>query len=587
MVSELKHRVVAHLEVVYKQLSIAERGVIADSLIDAMHIVEAEAVAKGPVAGQFQNHWDERDIIAITYGDSFIEPTRKPLESLHDFLDQYVKGVINSVHILPFFPYSSDDGFSVIDYLTVNPELGDWSDVSSIAGDYKLMADLVINHCSAESRWFKNFCESKSPGLDYFATAEPDDDLSDVVRPRTSPLLRRVETAQGVQHAWCTFSHDQVDLNFENPAVLLEFTRIINDYIEQGVAIFRLDAVAFLWKRVGTSCLNLVETHEIVRLLRSLIEAKKSDAVIITETNIPNRENLSYFGNVNEAHVVYNFSLPPLLLNTLLTGNSHYLKNWLMSMPPAQMGTTYLNFFASHDGIGLRPAEGLLSEEEIQNLIDVMESHGGSVSWRALESGVKKPYEINISLFDALRGTVNGEDSWQFDRFYCAHAIVLALEGIPAIYVHSLLATGNDYERKAASGHNRGINRHQWDYDLLKGHLSDSDSQHYQVFSRLKSLIALRIEQPAFHPNATQYTLHLGDQIFAFWRQSLNRHQSIFAIHNISDQTQTIPLTAINLVGTDDWIDLVTGNHYRDLHGFLELKPYQFIWLTNKAYGAC
>lgn len=580
MVSELKHRVVAHLEVIYAQLSVAERGVIADSLIDAMHITE-----NASVPAQFQNHWNEKDVIAITYGDSFLEEGRKPLESLHSFLDHYVKGVINSVHILPFFPYSSDDGFSVIDYLMVNPVLGDWSHIEGIASDYKLMADLVINHCSAESRWFTNFCDDKSPGQGYFYTAEPDADLTEVVRPRTSPLLRTVETSAGAQHVWCTFSHDQVDLNFENPAVLLEFARIVGDYIDRGVAIFRLDAVAFLWKRVGTSCLNLPETHEIVRLLRSLIEAKKSDAVIITETNIPNRENLSYFGNVNEAHVVYNFSLPPLLLNTLLTGNSHYLKNWLMSMPPAQMGTTYLNFFASHDGIGLRPAEGLLSEEEIQQLIDTMELYGGSVSWRALDSGEKKPYEINISLFDALQGTVNGADSWRLERFYCAHAIVLALEGIPAIYIHSLLATGNDYERKAASGHNRGINRHQWDYDVLKGYLNDSDNQHYQVFLRLKSLISLRIEQPAFHPNATQYTLHLGDQIFAFWRQSMSRSQSIFAIHNISDQVQTVALTSLNLVDTDDWVDLVTGDHYRDLHAFLTLQPYQFIWLANKSYG--
>jgi len=165
----------------------------------------------------------------------------------------------------------------------------------------------------------------------------------------------------------------------------------------------------------------------------------------------------------------------------------------------------------------------------------------------------------------------------------CAHVVMLALEGIPAIYILSLLATGNDYERIQRTGHNRSINRHQWDYAELEENLSSTESIHHKVFNRLKKMIDIRVKQPAFHPNAIQYTLHLGDGVFAFWRQSLRRDQSIFAINNITDQPQDIPLTTINLVGTDEWVDLITGTRYHDLHGSLLLAPYQSVWLTNKS----
>ncbi len=530
------------------------------------------------------NKWNQDNVIAITYGDSICSSTgEKPLKTLSRFLEKYLGETITGVHILPFCPYSSDDGFAVIDYLAVNSELGDWSDIETIAEKFNLMADLVLNHISSKSKWFQQFKQGIEPGCHYFIEADPEVDVSDVVRPRSSPLLAKVETDRGDKYVWATFSHDQIDLNFANPDVLVEFVKIILFYVQKGAKYIRLDAVGFLWKEPGSTCIHLPQTHAIVRLLREILQTLDPTVALITETNVPNRENLSYFGNRNEAHMIYNFSLPPLLLNALLQGRSDHLKTWMMSMPPAPIGCAYFNFTASHDGIGLRPTEGLLAEEEFQTLVGVMKQFGGQISYRTRPDGRQSPYEINISLFDALKGTAKGEDRWQIERFLCSQTIMMSLEGIPAFYIHSLLATHNDTENMKRTGHNRSINRHCWNYEELEKQLSDPKSPHAIVLKELCRLIQIRRRQPAFHPNATQYTLHpLNQAIFAFWRQSMYRDQSIFSIHNLSNQTQELRLSNLNLVCTDSWCDLISGRCIEEVHTEFVLKPYQSAWITNK-----
>lgn len=570
----LQQRVLEHLRFIYPNVDIEP---LMKRLLETLRLHQD---CQQPTA--HKNLWDQTDILVITYGDSIIKPGQAPLLTLHHFLRKHFCMAINGVHILPFFPYSSDDGFAVTDYKLVDDRLGDWTDILKISTDFHLMADLVINHCSSRHRWFDNFKKGLEPGKNYFFTAETTDDLNAVVRPRTSPLLREVETAEGRKSVWCTFGHDQVDLNFANPEVLIKIVDIIRLYLDMGVQVFRFDAIAFIWKEIGTTCLNLDQTHEIVRLLRTLIEHVNPHAIIITETNIPNQENLSYFGNANEAHCVYNFALPPLLLNTMISGDCHHLKTWLTSMPPAQDGTAYFNFIASHDGIGLRPIEGLLSEEETSQFVQTMEEFGGLISWRSLKDSQNKPYEVNISLFDALKGTKDGEDVWQVVRFICAHTIMLALEGIPAFYIHSLIGTGNDYERLKLHGHNRAINRRQWNEDELNEQLENPKSHHHLVMKRLLKLIKLRRDQPAFHPNAAQFTLHLGNQVFAFWRQSLDKRQSIFCLNNISKVKQEVALTSINLIGSGQWKDLIKGELLDEKNSSVKLSPYQSMWITNR-----
>jgi sucrose phosphorylase len=576
-VDQLKHKLTQQLSTIYKDVPLEQSfDDIAQRLMNVMRLSSEVVVVK-----PFTNQWSEEDIILITYGDSIIKADQPPLQTLKHFLDTTIENTINSVHILPFFPYSSDDGFAVIDYSSVNESLGTWQDIEDISKDYHLMSDLVINHCSSRSAWFDNFVKGEGQGSDYFFTALPDDNLTDVVRPRTSPLLKEVETGNGKKFVWCTFSHDQVDFDFRNPEVLAAFTSIIRQYLDIGVKIFRLDAIAFLWKVTGTTCINLPETHEVVRLLRTLIESAEPQAIIITETNIPNTQNLTYFGNANEAHGIYNFSLPPLLLNTLLTGNCLYLKRWLMSMPPSQDGTLYFNFIASHDGIGLRPAEGLLSENELDTLVHTVENFGGKISWRTSDTGEQKAYEMNISLYDAMQGTVDGKDQWNFERFICAHAIMFALEGIPGIYIHSLLGTQNDYQKLANTHHNRSINRRRWQENALEEALANKSLHHARVLSTLKSLLNTRIKQPAFHPNATQFTLHLGLQLFGFWRQSQDRKQSVFCVSNVSDQPITLPLSELNLIITESWFELISKKEITELTQKILLTPYQTVWISN------
>ncbi len=585
VLEQLTERVEHHLAVIYQDVELknsyssdSSYSLLCKQLLKTMRIDNAELLI---APKRHHNNWDQKDVMLITYGDSIEKLGEKPLHSLHDFLIQYCGDAINSVHLLPFFPYSSDDGFSVIDYSSVNEALGDWDDIKAISRDYRVMSDVVINHCSSRSAWFENFIKGEGPGSDFFFTASLKDDLTDVVRPRTSDLLRLTKTQHGEKQVWCTFSHDQVDFDFRNPSVLDTFVSIMRQYLDTGIRIFRLDAVAFLWKKIGTTCINLEQTHEVIRLLRTLIEHAVNDAVIITETNIPNRQNLTYFGNANEAHGIYNFSLPPLLVNTLVTGTCKHINAWLGSMPPAQNGTFFFNFVASHDGIGLRPAEGLLDDQELTNLVNTMQNFGGRISWRKSEEGKQKAYEINIALYDALQGTVKGADKWGLERFICAHGIMFGLEGIPGIYIHSLLGTGNDYEKVKNTSHNRSINRHKWDYTELQRQLASPYSQHTKVHDRIIKLLNIRKEQPAFHPNATQFTLQLGEQIFGFWRQSMDRRQSIFCVYNVSDEMQIIRLSDLNLIGTDNWLDLISGHtlSLEDLE--YQLTPYQSMWISN------
>ncbi len=532
-------------------------------------------------------HWNQQDVMLISYGDSIRTEGSLPLQTLNRFLNDNLLGVVSTVHLLPFFPYSSDDGFAVIDYLQVNPRLGTWNDVAEIDRNFDLMFDLVINHISSQHQWFQKFLQDEHPWRKYFICPPVDADLGQVVRPRATPLLTLVATAAGEQNVWTTFSADQVDVDFSNPEVLIEYLQILLTYLENGARFIRLDAIGFLWKEYGTSCINLPQTHEAVRLLRDVVDLAAPGTVLLTETNVPHQQNVSYFGDSDEAHMVYQFSLAPLLLHGLFRGTSQYLNDWARTSCLTPPGCTFLNFTASHDGIGMRPLEGLIPQGEVDLLLHGMEKFGGMISYRSRDDGSKSAYEINITYFDALKGTWMGEDSWQIARFLLAQTLMMALRGIPALYIHSLLATPNDYEGVEKSGRARMINRHCWDEDRLKALLDDPTSTQSIVFNELRRRTSIRTAQPAFHPDARQELVHLGDSLFAFWRQSLDGKQRILAVHNLTDQLRILYLgDALKGPLQGEWIGLLTGEEVVGDQGEISLPPYHVLWLTQAEEGA-
>ncbi|OUS20983.1 alpha-amylase [Rhodobacterales bacterium 59_46_T64] len=557
-----------------------DSAILVSQVVEAFWPEERHRRKRRRAAGNGQ--WSEADAMVITYGNTIVDGVHKPLDLLRDFLHEHLAGVVNGVHILPFFPYTSDDGFAVTDYRAVNPMLGDWEDIARIGSEFLLMSDLVLNHVSSQSVWFNEYLQGHEPYDKFFFEADPADDLSQVVRPRTQPLLREVETANGPRHVWCTFSHDQVDLDFSNPEVLLEFLRVMRLHIDQGVRIIRLDAVAFLWKQVGTSCIHLPQTHAIVKLMRLLADYATEPVILLTETNVPNAENLSYFGRGEEAHAVYNFTLPPLVLHAMLSGSAEHLLRWQGAMPPAQMGCAYLNFTASHDGIGMRPAEGKLTPDETLQVIDAVQQFGGNVSMRALPGGGQSAYELNITWYEAMKGTFAGEDEHQFDRFIASQSLVMALEGIPAFYIHALLGTSNDIEGVEKTGQNRAINRARLDYPALQAELANANSRTARVLSEMRRRIGIRGAQAAFHPNATQFTLQLDDRIFGLWRQSIDRRQSIFALHNVSADHLRLSPMQMNLIEGAVWTDLLSGEVIDPSAQEIEFAPYQCRWISNR-----
>lgn len=540
-------------------------------------------------AGHDAPTWSEKDQWVICYGDSILDEGTPPLAVLDTFLQRYLGDAISGVHVLPFFPWSSDDGFSVIHYREVNSELGEWAHIQTLASHYDLMADLVLNHVSRESLWFVDYLTGSLPGRDYFIEVDPDTDVSQVTRPRSSPLLVPISTRRGTRHVWATFSEDQIDLNFENPDVLLEFVGILLFYLQQGVRIIRLDAVAFLWKRLGTSCIHLPETHTVVRLLRAIVDEIAPGTLLITETNVPHAENISYFGlerlakgAPDEAHMVYQFALPPLLLHTLTRGEATTIQTWLNSLPVLPEQCTYLNFTASHDGIGVRPLEGLLPDHERDALLELMHRFGGFVSMRSNPNGSDTPYEINITWFEAMRGTRRGPDPWQIARFLCSQAIMLSLQGIPALYIHTLTGTLNDVEGVERSGRLRSINRRRWQLDELALLLESPSTPTHDVFHALHRLLVQRRQEPCFHPNAPQRVIETPPELLAIERGPLRNGRRLLALYNVTDGK-------FDLAHAGDALNqALTQHHWQPLdpltaHHEETLPPYAVRWLAAEA----
>jgi len=521
----------------------------------------------------------EHDILLITYADQLREPGEAPLRTLARFCKSHLQGLISGVHILPFYPASSDDGFAVKDYFAVDPAFGSWNDVARLGQSFDLMFDAVVNHLSAQGEWFRRFQRDDPQFRDFFITVKGQPDLSQVVRPRTLPLLTEFPTARGRRRLWTTFSADQVDLDYRNPRVLLAVLEVLLFYAARGARFIRLDAIAFLWKEIGTTCLHLPQTHAIVQLMRAVLDKAAPHVRLITETNVPHAENVSYFGNgANEAQLVYNFALPPLVLHSFATGNAVKLTRWAQSLTLPSDRVAFFNFLASHDGIGLNPAQGILAKAEIEALASRALAHGGFLSFKELPDHTQVPYELNINYLDALSNPRRGEPAELAARkFLTAHAILLSLQGVPGIYFHSLLGSRGDRAGAETSGLKRRINREKLARAQLESELAEAGSLRACVFGGLNKLLRIRRQHRAFHPQAAQRVLAGDRRLFAVYRASLDGRQRLLCLHNVTSQT----VSASRLVQAAEcapfWTELISGDRYQPAN--VRLKGYQTLWL--------
>ena len=520
----------------------------------------------------------EKTSLVICYGDNINSNQKSSIQVFQNFFKKNLNKYFNAIHFLPFYPSSSDSGFAVKDHYKIEKRIGSWSDIKKISKSSHVMADIVINHSSARGLWFKNFLKKKRPGKDYFLTVNSKFNTSKVVRPRDHKLLKKIDIFGKSDFLWRTFSADQIDLDFKNPSVLLRFIKIMVHLVSNGVTIFRLDAIAYLWKKNGTNCINLKQTHEIVKLLRLISNLLNVETIIITETNLPEKENLSYFGKNDEANWIYNFSLPPLLIHAFLFENSSYLNKWSKKLPNAKFQNSYLNFIASHDGIGMRPTEGILNERSLNNFLKRLKKNGSKFSYRKVQNKSKKVYEANITVFDALKKSDTDPNGKFFlERYIAAHAIMISFEGVPAIYFNSLFGKSNDEAKYVITGNNRDINRYKWSYENITKKLNNKNSKQSIFYQNLGKLLEIKRKQKAFHPNAKRLNINLGSKLFCFKRTSLDKKQTIISITNCSSVDQYPKLNK----KYSKWKNIINPK-INSLNKSFKLKPFETMWLSNK-----
>jgi sucrose phosphorylase len=513
---------------------------------------------------------DQTDIMLITYGDSVYHHDHPPLTTLHDFYKAYGRNTFSAVHILPFFPWTSDDGFSVVNYHQIDPALGDWNHVEMLAGECDLMFDAVVNHISKSSSWFQKYLAGHSEVENYFISADPQLDYSLVTRPRNLPLLTPFTTATGEKHIWTTFSEDQIDLNFKEPDVLLAITEVLINYAQRGSRFIRLDAIGFLWKAMGTPCIHLPQTHALIQVMRKVLDIVVPGTLLITETNVPHKENISYFGNgANEASLVYQFPLPPLMVHTLLTGDSTVISDWASTLIPPSDTTTFLNFLASHDGIGVRPATGLLQPEDIDRLQKHTLAQEGNVSFKDNGDGTQSPYELNITFFDAISSSELNQLANQ-KRMLVAHSILLALQGLPAIYIHSFLGSHNDGHAVVDSGIFRRINRTKLEFQVLTEELEHVGSERFKIHSGIERLAKARKGEPLFSPRVKQTILKWSSSLVAIERGQDSNEGKMVCLANVTNERVKLPKAC-------DGFELISRKEV----SIVELAPYEIAWVKT------
>jgi glycosidase len=561
-------------------------------LLRVHHAYKSSALIEAEENIDPSERFSERDMVLIAYADMVRTKGKSPLAALTEFLEALRRRapVFNTLHLLPFFPYSSDRGFSITDFHQVDPAMGSWQDIERMGRSFRMMFDGVFNHVSSKSVAFREVLGGNPEYKDFAVLFRSKEELTAeqraaLRRPRTSDILTMFDSLSGPIWAWTTFSPDQIDLNYKNPRVLLRVIDTLLYYVRKGADIVRLDAATYLWDDPGTEGASLPQTHQLIKLFRDALDVAAPGVALVTETNVPHEENVSYFGDGgDEAQMVYNFALPPLVLHAFYRQNAFELTRWVESLVYPPPSATFLNVLDTHDGIGLSGVAGILAPEEIEFLVQRARQHGAFVSYRRGEGGGDVSYEINSTWYSALNLDNSGEDrAFQVKRFVASRSIALALRGVPGIYLHGLIGSRSDVQLALESKVKRDVNRAPLDGSLLMRNLAQPGSKLHHVHDLLGRLLEIRVRHRAFHPSGPQKVLRVSNSLFAVLRASPADDEHVLALTNVTGKPceAAIPLGEIGIQETN-WYDLVSGRGWQVQEERLavRLQPYDVLWLT-------
>ena len=426
----------------------------------------------------------ENKIMLITYADSMGEN----LADLEKVIDKYFSKAIAGIHILPFFPSSGDRGFAPVDYHKVDAAFGGWEDIERISGKYYLMVDYLINHISAQSKYYQDFLalkeQSKYKDLfirykDFWENGEPTDEEVEKIYKR-KPRAPYVDAhfADGTtEKVWCTFDEEQIDINCRTDTAKEFIKNNLTCLCEHGAAIIRLDAFAYAAKKAGTSCFFIEpDVWELLDQCKQI--TGKYNVEVLPEIHEHYTMQMKIAG---QDYYVYDFALPMLLLNALYYGQTEYLKHWLEICPRKQYTT-----LDTHDGIGVVDVRDLLPDHEIDRTKEDIYQFGANVKkiYSTAAYNNLDIYQVNCSYYSAL-----GDHD---DAYLLARAVQFFAPGIPQVYYVGLLAGKNDLDLLEQTKVGRNINRHYYS-------LNEIDQKvRKPVVQKLIKLMEFRNTYPAF-----------------------------------------------------------------------------------------
>ena len=419
----------------------------------------------------------------------------KTLQDFKALLEKDFKGLFGGVHILPFYyPIDGEDaGFDPIDHQQIDPRLGNWADLAELGEEVEIMADLIVNHMSAQSAPFLDYLQrgQGSAYRDLFLTYDtvfPEgataEDLLQIYRPRPGFPFTKFQLADGSkQLIWTTFTSNQIDIDVKSTLGIQYLEDILETFRRGKIKMIRLDAVGYAIKEQGSSCFMTEETFDFIEDLTQKAASKGIE--VLVEIHSYYRTQIEIAKRVN---YVYDFALPVLVLDALFNKNATSLKNWLAISP--RNAFTVLD---THDGIGIIDVAsegeqpGLIGDEALDDIVKKIHSNSGGASLKATGAAASNLdlYQVNCTYYDAL-----GKND---QAYLIARAIQFFVPGIPQVYYVGFLAAENDMALLQKTNVGRDINRHYFDEEEVKAQL-----QHPMV-QQLKQLMILRNEHPAFN----------------------------------------------------------------------------------------